>query len=154
MNAGVSVVVPPSQAILPAVWKLMRLRWRITLNNFRRSKLISKIFTILALLGLMTIVGFVFWFSLQLVRFVRSPEFVQLVDNPTTILNAVPALFFTMLFLGILLTSFGLLLQAPSLAADMDFLLAAPIPIRSVFINKLPQAVLPNFSIRARFRLA
>jgi hypothetical protein len=153
MNAGVSVVVPPSQAILPAVWKLMRLRWRITLNNFRRSKLISKIFTILALLGLMTIVGFVFWFSMQLVRFLRSPEFVQLVDNPTTLLNAVPALFFTMLFLGILLTSFGLLLQALYLAADMDFLLAAPIPIRSVFITKLLQAVLPNFSISALFGL-
>jgi hypothetical protein len=153
MNAGVSVVVQPSQAILPAVWKLMRLRWRITLNNFRRSKLISKIFTILALLGLMTIVGFVFWFSMQLVRFLRSPEFVQLVDNPTTLLNAVPALFFTILFLGILLTSFGLLLQALYLAADMDFLLAAPIPIRSVFITKLLQAVLPNFSISALFGL-
>jgi hypothetical protein len=66
MNAGMSVVVQPSQAILPAVWKLMRLRWRITLNNFQRSKLISKIFTILVL-GLLTVVGLVFC-SAALVR--------------------------------------------------------------------------------------
>ena len=153
MNTGVSVVAPASAAILPTVWKLLRLRWTITFNNFRRSKLITKIFTILGLLALVTMIGVVFWVSRQLVRLVRSPEFIQAVGDPTTLLNAVPALFFTIFFLGILLTSFGVLLQALYLAGDMDFLLAAPIPIRSVFITKLLQAVLPNFSISALFGL-
>jgi hypothetical protein len=49
--------------------------------------------------------------------------------------------------LGILLTSFGVLLQALYLANDMDFLLAAPIPIRAVFIAKLVQAILPNLAL-------
>jgi len=39
----------------------------------------------------------------------------------------------------------GVLLQALYLSNDMDFLLAAPIPIRAVFLTKLLQAVLPNF---------
>lgn len=147
------MVIPASAAILPAVWKLLRLRWMITVNNFRRSKLISKFFTILAALVAAGMVGFVFWFSWQAVKFVRSPEFVQAAGDPTSLLNAVPALFFTMFFLGILLTSFGVLLQALYLAGDMDFLLAAPIPIRAVFITKLLQAVLPNLSVSALFGL-
>jgi hypothetical protein len=55
------------------------------------------------------------------------------------------------LFLGTLLTSFGVLLQAFYLSGDMEFLLASPIPIRSVFIAKLLQAVLPNFGLIALF---
>ena len=51
------------------------------------------------------------------------------------------------LFVGTLLTSFGVLLQAMYLAGDMDFLLASPVPIRAVFIAKLLQAVIPNFAI-------
>jgi hypothetical protein len=131
----------------------LRLSWTISFNKFRRSKLIAKIFTGLAILGLLAVVGFVFWISWQLVRFLRTPEFAQVVDNPTTLLNSIPVLFFTVLFVGILLTSFGVLLQALYLAADMDFLLAAPIPIRAVFITKLLQAVLPNLSISVLFGL-
>ena len=68
-------------------------------------------------------------------------------------LEAVPVLILTELFLGILLTSFGVLLQALYLSGDMDFLLAAPVPIRAVFIAKLLQAVLPNFGLIALFGL-
>jgi len=153
MNAVASKVNPPSAAILPAVWKLLRLRWQIMVNNFRRSKLIAKIFTILAMLGLMVIVGLVFWFSWQMVRFIGTPEFIQTVGDPIALLDSVPALFFSMFFLGIIFTSFGVLLQALYLAGDMDFLLAAPIPIRSIFITKLLQAVLPNFGLSALFGL-
>lgn len=147
MNLEANISTAPSAAIWPAVWKLMRLRWSITINNFRRSRLIAKIFTILALLGLLVLVGLAFWFSLQMVRFIRSPEFAQVVDIPSAYLNTIPVLFFAVFFLGILATSFGVLLQALYLATDMDFLLAAPIPIRSVFITKLLQAVLPNFGL-------
>ena len=68
-------------------------------------------------------------------------------------LQAVPALIFTALFLGILVTSFGVLLQALYLSGDMDFLLASPVPIRAVFVAKLLQAVLPNFGLIALFGL-
>ena len=57
------------------------------------------------------------------------------------------------LFLGILFTSFGVLLQALYLSGDMDFLLTSPVPIRAVFVTKLLQAVLPNFGLIALFGL-
>ncbi len=46
-----------------------------------------------------------------------------------------------------------MLLQALYLAGDMDFLLSAPVPIRAVFITKLLQAILPNFSLILLFGL-
>ena len=57
------------------------------------------------------------------------------------------------LFIGTLLTSFGVLLQALYLSGDMDFLLSTPVPIRAVFIAKLLQAVLPNVALIALFGL-
>ncbi len=68
-------------------------------------------------------------------------------------LESLPVLIFTGLFMGILVTSFGVLLQALYLSGDMDFLLSSPIPIRAVFITKLMQAVLPNFGLIALFGL-
>lgn len=97
--------------------------------------------------------GFIFWISWVLLDFLRSPQLAQWVGDPTALLAAVPVLILTAFFLGILLTSFGVLLQALYLSGDMDFLLAAPIPIRAVFITKLLQAILPNFGLIALFGL-
>ncbi len=68
-------------------------------------------------------------------------------------LQSVPVLVFAALFLGILFSSFGVLLQALYLSGDMDFLLTSPVPIRAVFVTKLLQAVLPNFGLIALFGL-
>jgi ABC-2 type transport system permease protein len=68
-------------------------------------------------------------------------------------LKSVPALLLAGAFLGILLTSFGVLLQALYLAGDMDFLLSAPVPVRAVFITKLLQAILPNLGLIGLFGL-
>jgi ABC-2 type transport system permease protein len=68
-------------------------------------------------------------------------------------LDAVPMLAVSAAFLGILVTSFGVLLQALYLSGDMDFLLSAPVPIRAVFITKLLQAILPNFGLICAFVL-
>src|SRR6185369_327359 len=69
----------------------------------------------------------------------------------TAILASIPALILSTLFVGTLLTSFGVLLQAMYLSGDMDFLLSTPLPIRAVFITKLLQAVLPNFALICLF---
>jgi hypothetical protein len=65
----------------------------------------------------------------------------------------VPVLVFVLVFLGILFSSFGVLLQALYLSGDMDFLLTSPVPIRAVFVTKLLQAVLPSFGLAALFGL-
>ena len=42
---GAGLGAPPSAAVLPAVWKLLRLRWVIFASGFRRAKLGRKIGT-------------------------------------------------------------------------------------------------------------
>jgi ABC-2 type transport system permease protein len=143
-----------SQFLLPSVWKLLRLRFRLTINGFKHTKTGRKILTILGYLGLLAFAVGICYLSWLLLGFLRSPKLAQYVGlDVTPFLQTMPALIFASLFLGILLTSFGVLLQALYLSGDMDFLLTSPVPIRAVFITKLLQAVLPNFGLIALFGL-
>ena len=92
--------------------------------------------------------GFIFFLSWLLLGFLHSPKLTQYVGfDAGPFLQSVPVLVFALLFLGILFSSFGVLLQALYLSGDMDFLLTSPVPIRAVFVTKLLQAVLPNFGL-------
>jgi ABC-2 type transport system permease protein len=143
-----------SNDLLSSVWKLIRLRLRLSLNSFKNAKTVKKVFMILGYVGLLAFAVGICIGSWLLLKFLRSPELGQYVGlDVTAFLQAVPVLIFTALFLGILLTSFGVLLQALYLSGDMDFLLASPVPIRAVFVAKLLQAVLPNFGLIALFGL-
>jgi ABC-2 type transport system permease protein len=127
------------------VLKLMRLRGAIFVSGFKRAKPLRKFLTIL--LGMLFLGAFAGCFIL-------STSFIKLLDSPIIIesgvdmgafMDAIPTLIVSGAFLAILVTSFGVLLQALYLANDMDFLMSAPIPIRAVFLTKLLQAILPNF---------
>ncbi len=143
-----------SERVLPAVWKLLRLRIRLSINSFRHSRLRAKVFSILGLLGLLALAGGVFFLSRLLLGFLRSPEAKPYIPiDISALLQSMPQLIMTGLFLGIMFTSFGVLLQALYLAGDMDFLLSSPVPVRAVFISKLTQAVLPNLGLFALFGL-
>jgi ABC-2 type transport system permease protein len=135
------------------VWKLLRLRILIFVSGFRRAKLRAKIVMILAVALILIFLGFIFFLSWTLLRFFRSPELVTLLGDVNPVLESVPVLIVSGTFIGILLTSFGVLLQALYLAGDMDFLLSAPVPIRAVFLAKLLQAILPNFGLVCLFAL-
>jgi ABC-2 type transport system permease protein len=144
----------PDARVLPAVWKLLLLRVRITYNSFRHAPLRRKISIIVAILLILAFAGFLVTMSWFLLGFLRSPELIRFTKvDPQPFIEAIPALILTGLFLGILLTSFGVLLQAMYLSGDMDFLLASPVPIRAVFVAKLLQAVLPNFAFISLFGL-
>jgi len=136
-----------------SVGKLLRLRWVIFASGFRRGKLRGKITTII--LGLLVVGGLALAFVLSwlMLRFLRSPDLAQFVGDIKPFLESVPVVVVSMAFIGILMTSFGVLLQALYLAGDMEFLLSAPVPIRAVFITKLLQAILPNFSLILLFGL-
>ena len=137
----------------PVVWKLLRLRWLITYNGFRRASLRRKIgmlFLVALILGFLGLIFFGSWF---LLGFLRSPRLAEVAGNVQPLLDSVPVLAVSAAFLAILVTSFGVLLQALYLSGDMDFLLSAPVPIRAVFITKLLQAVLPNFGLICLFVL-
>jgi len=149
-----NMTLPVSSGVSAAVLKLLRLRLLLTYNSFRHAKTRTRVLTVLAMAGLLVFAGVIFWLSWLLLGFLRSPDLAVYVGGDVILfLQAVPALIFTIMFLSILLTSFAVLLQALYLSGDMDFLLAAPVPIRAVFITKLLQAVLPGFGISLLFGL-
>ena len=96
---------------------------------------------------------FAFVLSWLLLRFLQSPEVSQYIGGNQAFLVNIPVLVVSAAFIVILLTSFGVLLQALYLAGDMDFLLSVPIPIRAIFISKLLQAIIPNFGLILLFGL-
>jgi len=142
-----------SERIFPAVWKLLGLRVRVMLSNFRRTSKKRKVGLIFVWIAILTGIAFIFVISWALLHFLQSPFLEQAIGNTAQFLEAVPVLIVNASFFGILLTSFGVLLQGLYLAGDMDFLLSSPIPIRSVFLAKLLQAILPNLAIIFLFAL-
>lgn len=135
------------------VWKLLNLQLIIQISAFKRARLRRKITLIILGLILLVALGFIFFISWQVLKFVTSPNIVEFVGDIQPLLRSVSSLFVSGAFIGILLTSFGVLLQALYLAGDMDFLLSTPTPIRAVFLSKLLQAILPNFSLICLFAL-
>ncbi|MCL4825140.1 MAG: hypothetical protein KJZ57_13075, partial [Anaerolineales bacterium] len=147
-------VAHPTERLLPAVWKLLALRARIAYNGFRHAKIARKILYIFIALIVLGFAVFIFYVSNLLLGFLRSPELRQYADlDAAPLLQAIPVLAVSGVFVGILLSSFGVLLQALYLSGDMDFLLASPVPIRAVFVAKLIQAILPNLGLALLFGL-
>lgn len=144
----------PSARLLPAIWNLLRLRVLIGYNGFRRAKTGRKVLSTVGTLALLGFAGFVFFLSTLFLKFLRSPELDLYVGiDAASVLQAVPVVTLSAMFVGILVTSFGVLLQALYLSGDMDFLLSFPLPIRAVFVAKLLQAVLPNLGLISLFAL-
>jgi ABC-2 type transport system permease protein len=129
------------------VLKLMRLRMRIIVNGFRRSKGHVKIGYITIGVAILAMIGFFLFASIALLGFLRSPRMAQHIGDVTQLLESIPSVMVTVSALGILLTSFSVLLQVLYISGDMDFLMSAPLAVRTVFVAKLIQAVVPNFSI-------
>jgi ABC-2 type transport system permease protein len=142
----------------PSLWssigKLLRLRFKVFLSGFLRASLRRKIGTALLALVVSSVAVVAFVLSWLLLGFLRSPSLVEILSeynlgSAALFIESIPVIILTGAFLGILLTSFGILLQALYLADDMEFLLSAPIPARAVFMAKLLEAILPNFSLIA-----
>jgi len=137
--------------MLTYVWKLLRARWRITWNNIWRASRRRKIGYFFAALGLTVFAVVLAVVSWGILAILRRPQVAQFVTPD--LIRSIPVLFTSATFLAGLLTNFGVLLQTLYLAGDMEFLLAAPIPPRAVFVAKLIQAVLPNFLFMCLFNL-
>ena len=149
-----SLPAAPSGRLFPSIWKLIRLRLLLNWNAFKHAKTGRKIGTIALVILALAFTGFLFFLSWLLLGFLHSPKLTQYVGfEVAPFLQTVPVLVFVLVFLGILFSSFGVLLQALYLSGDMDFLLTSPVPIRAVFVTKLLQAVLPSFGLAALFGL-
>jgi len=134
------------------VWKLLRLRLTIFWSSLRRARTRRKITTGLLALVILGLAVFLFWLSLVVLRFLQSPRIVQYIDL-RAVIASMPSTVISLAFFVFLLTNFAVLLQVLYLTNDMDFLLAAPLPMRAVFLAKLLQALLPNFGLICLFAL-
>lgn len=143
----------PAHPFWSVVWMLLRLRILILVSSFRRAKLRNRIIMILFALLILFFLGMIFYLSWAMLNFLRAPELAALIGDTLLILENLPILIVSATFIGVMLTSFGVLLQALYLAGDMEFLLSAPIPMRAVFLAKLLQAILPNFGLICLFSL-
>jgi ABC-2 type transport system permease protein len=134
-----------------SIWKLIRLQIIIFLSGFKRGtkrQKISKIIITLLIIGFMVFLVYASW---SLLYFLRSPDLSLDGIDMSILLKSIPVLVVYAAFMGILVTSFGVLLQGLYLSGDMDFLLSSPLPIRAVFISKLLLAILPNFALISLF---
>ncbi|MBI4926681.1 MAG: hypothetical protein HY835_02870 [Anaerolineae bacterium] len=148
-----SVAAFPEPGLWSTVWKLLRLRIMIAVNGFKRAKRGTKVGIIFGVLGVLVFLGFVLFISISLLNFLRSPALQQYLGNLTAFVESFPTMLVSVSTAGILVTGFGVLLQALYLSGDMDFLMSAPVPMRAIFVAKLIQAVLPNFLIMCVFTL-
>lgn len=129
-----------------SVWKLLRMRILLTVSSFRRAKPRRKVGQVIFMLFLAAIAVGAFIFSRLVIQFLQSPALSKQIDLNSFFL-ALPGLMLMIAFLFNLITNFGVLLQALYLNRDMDFLIAAPLPMRAVFLSKLIQAILPGFGL-------
>jgi ABC-2 type transport system permease protein len=135
--------------MLNSIWVLVRTRFLIARNTFWRGKIGRKIFLVMAAVALSFAAYGLYWLTRQIVRGITSPEFAQFLERAARqtpglsidtdfmpYLLAVPsiALFFALVVL--ILTSFTTVLSSLYLSGDIDMLLAAPVPMRAVFIVK------------------
>jgi hypothetical protein len=139
--------------VWPATWKLLRLELLITWNSFWRAKLRRKIGLIALGVVFIMFLGFIVFLSISLLAGLRSPMLAEIIGDTAPLLDSFPVFMLSAAASGILLTSFGVMLQALYLSGDMDFLMSAPIPVRSIFVAKLLQGILPNFAILCLFTL-
>ncbi len=143
----------PYAPVYQSVIVLLRMRLLLSAGGFRRATWRARFGYLFLLVIILVGMGFAFYLSWQLLKFIRSPEINSIMGDLGSISSALPGFVVTAAFVGLFLTSFGFLLQALYLAGDMDFLLSSPIPIRAVFLAKLLQAVLPNFAFVLLFGL-
>ncbi len=141
-----------------AVWKLLRAQWWIWLNNFRRAKgrtRFAYIVFVIFLLGLAVGAFALSWAALSALRNPRALAGFDAVGlgDPAVLIESIPTLMLSSVFLVTFVFSFQVLLQALYLSGDMDFLLSSPLPARAVFVTKLLQAILPNFALFSAFTL-
>ncbi|MFQ5615991.1 MAG: hypothetical protein ACE5GO_05985 [Anaerolineales bacterium] len=135
---------------MSAILKLLRLRVRLWWNTIKHGSWGRKIGLAIALMGMIGIAFFLAFASWWTLRILSNPNVTAAMEEAGFegalggLLDQLPIFFSAGAFILGVLANFGILLQGLYLSGDMEFLLAAPLPARSVFLSKLVQAVFPN----------
>ncbi|HEU5099743.1 MAG TPA: hypothetical protein VFU22_12020 [Roseiflexaceae bacterium] len=148
--------------MLNAIIVLVRTQFVIARNTFWRGKIGRKLLVILAALGLGTVAYGLYHVTRAAVGLLTSRRFADFLESaaratpdlpPNFSLNvrdyllALPSavLFFTLVLM--VLTSFTTVLSSLYLSGDMDLLLAAPVPMRAVFVVKFFGGLLVPYTL-------
>jgi ABC-2 type transport system permease protein len=147
---------PPPLSVAAACFILFRLRWQTFRNSFWRGTLLRKLRWVL-LLALFALAFYgIFTLSRLTTEGLRDADTAALLDalrrqgaeglpaDINALLRRVPSLLLSGMMTLLLFTSFASLLSALYLAGDMELLLAAPLPMRAVFVVKFVEALLPQ----------
>lgn len=150
--------------MINAILVLIRTQFLIARNTFWRGKLIRKIGMLAIVLALCGASYGLYWLTREIVRGITSREFADLLARAARETNSVPAgfsvdiqayllalpsivLFGTLVLL--VLTSFTTVLSSLYLSGDIDMLLAAPVPMRAVFVVKFFGGLLTPYTLLA-----
>jgi ABC-2 type transport system permease protein len=156
---------PELPSTLHATLVLFRLRFQLFRNTVWRGGWRRKFgWLLLAVLVALAFYG-VFRLAAFSVETLRGPALRELLDaarregiqnlpaDVDALLARVPSLVVAGIMTLLLFTSFGGLLGALYLAGDMELLLAAPLPMRAVFVVKFAEALLPQTLLLLAFGL-
>lgn len=143
------LVTIPTPSVLGGVTTILRARWRVAVNTLWRGKTIRKVLTVSAVVGLLVASYFVYAFSRFLVRLLREAlsmeqlqEFAPGVEAAFAALPGVTLLAFAV---PMLLGSISFALSTLYFARDLDMLLVSPVPVRSVFIARFGEGMIPSY---------
>lgn len=137
--------------MLNAIGVLLRMRFLVARNTIWRGKLGRKIGLVALALGLCAAAYGLYWLTRGIVSGITSPEFAEFLTRAAssggglpagfsldvrTYLLAIPAAVLFGALVLLVLTSFTTVLSSLYLSGDIDMLLAAPVPMRAVFVVK------------------
>lgn len=147
-------------SIWNAILVIARARLLIVLNTFWRGKIRRKIFWVAAVLALCLASYGLYQLTGTIVRAITSPAFTAALERfnraspqtpiPTDFrpyLMALPSIVLFLSLVLLVLTSFTTVLSSLYLSGDMDMLLAAPVPMRAVFVVKFFGGLLVPYTL-------
>lgn len=154
--------------ILRYTFILLRSRWMIMWNSFMRGKLSRKIGVVAIIIFAALIAWGLYNLTAAVVHLFHSGQIADMLDliqqnsrnqrNPNAPpppqldteglrhlnLSTLPNIFFVAILFTLTFSSFATMLSVLYLSNDMEFLLAAPVPMRSVFLAKFITTLLGN----------
>ncbi|MBK9711642.1 MAG: hypothetical protein IPO81_10005 [Kouleothrix sp.] len=147
-------------SIWNAILVIARARLLIARNTFWRGKIRRKIFWVVAVAALCLASYGLYQLTGTIVRAITSPAFTAALERfnrtssqapiPTDFrpyLMALPSIVLFLSLVLLVLTSFTTVLSSLYLSGDMDMLLAAPVPMRAVFVVKFFGGLLVPYTL-------
>lgn len=131
-------------------WTILHSRLQVARNIFWRGKLLRKI-GVVALLALAASLSYgLFRLSGALVRGLRllqreEPALIAQLGDLPGILAAVPSILLATATAPLLISSISFALGTLYLARDLELLLVTPVPMRSVFLARFLEGLLPTY---------